>query len=237
MLLGSALWFLLNHGDLVSSAIPPAEGIPGTNVEGEECWESITKRLRPGVITGRKLLDDLQEEFRKRNVKLPVVYCKSHEECKRILLLAHQHVEEGQKRSNIINDDRVRVILVVRCNFGTCAKYQGGNAYSPTKVAVEGAVAMAHFFHKEAFHYGVAVILQSETRCWERLTGWFDGGLLPACKEFYHIHGVPLFSSHIMELSSPAEYDTKEELSAISQRYQEELKSIDMKLDVIGLSC
>lgn len=183
---------------------------------------------------------------------LPLLPTTSHKECKRVLLLAQQkqhtstrrqQQQQEQNRNNNNNNDTATVlpaILIVRCNFGTCAKYQGGNPQCPSQEqqvsAVEGAVAMAQYFHEASLYYGVSVILQSETRCWERLAGWFGSGLLPACKEFYRTHGIPMFSSHIMELSSPSEYHTKEELNAIAQRYQEELESIDMKLNVVGLS-
>lgn len=176
----------------------------------------------------------------------------SHKECNRVLLLLAEQKHHAQQQQQLLvnrnnnNNDAAAapaflpVIVIVRCNFGTCAKYQGGSPQSSSttteQVAVEGAVAMARYFHEAALYYGVSVILQSETKCWDRLAGWFGNGLLPICKEFYQTYGTPLFSSHIMELSSPSEYHTKEELSAIARRYQEELKSIDMKLNVVGYS-
>jgi hypothetical protein len=76
----SSLWLLINQRDIAAATSPgEEEGIPAVTstraTAGEEEHESVISLIRPGVITGRKLLDDLQEEFRQRNVKLPVVYC------------------------------------------------------------------------------------------------------------------------------------------------------------------
>ena len=93
-------------------------------------------------------------------------------------------------------------------------------------------MALARHVHDAAPLYGVGVVLQSETRCMDKLTSWFDRGLLPACEDHYQTHGTPLYSSHLLELPV-SDSNTAEDIAAIRRAYRERLEAIDMKLNLL----
>jgi hypothetical protein len=227
---------------------------------------------RPGVVTGRKRLEKLQEQVQQRNIHIPPVYIKrwvksdqkfprfpivltlcfhlSQEHCRQVLQAASEHsIPYGA----ISSETTLIPLMIIRCNYGTSVRYHKNGKQQATKAsnanavvtddedtgnatssiaAVEAAIGLAEYLHKAAPHYGIAVVLQSETRCWLRLTTWFDPGILSACKKHHRKYGIPLFSSHFMS------YETSmlsaEDNTAIQQRYKDELDSVDMKLNIVS---
>merc|ERR1711939_877301 len=88
----------------------------------------------------------------------------------------------------------------------------GGGAYNAgkgwknekdQKAAVMGCVAGALHVRALAEFYGVPVILHTD-HCAKSLLPWFDG-LLEANEEYFAKHGEPLFTSHMLDLSSKPE--------------------------------
>jgi len=93
---------------------------------------------------------------------------------------------------------------------------QGGAAYFCGKgiknekeyASVAGSVAAAHYIRSVAPHYGVPVILHTD-HCAKKLLPWLDG-MLDADEAHFKEHGVPLFSSHMIDLSAdPVDYNIK----------------------------
>ena len=83
-----------------------------------------------------------------------------------------------------------------------------------------------------AEQYGVRVVLHTDHAA-KKLLPWIDG-LLDAGEEFHKVHGKPLFSSHMLDLSE----ETLEENIEISCKYLERMKkigtSIEIELGVTG---
>ncbi|GAB5371955.1 hypothetical protein AAMO2058_001624500 [Amorphochlora amoebiformis] len=65
--------------------------------------------------------------------------------------------------------------------------------------SVLGAVAAAMHVRTVSKFYGVPVVMHSD-HCAKKLLPWFDG-MLDADEEYFKVYGVPLFSSHMLDLS------------------------------------
>lgn len=68
--------------------------------------------------------------------------------------------------------------------------------------------------------------------CAEKLLPWFDG-MLEADEAYFKEHGVPLFSSHMLDLSE----DPKEKNIAICAKYLERMAKVNLWLEMeIGIT-
>ncbi|KAJ5728259.1 Fructose-bisphosphate aldolase 1 [Penicillium malachiteum] len=84
---------------------------------------------------------------------------------------------------------------------------QGGAAYFAGKgvsndgqaASIAGAVAAAHYIRSIAPAYGIPVVLHTD-HCAKKLLPWLDG-MMDADEAYYKLHGEPLFSSHMIDLS------------------------------------
>jgi len=92
--------------------------------------------------------------------------------------------------------------------------------------AIAGAIAGAKHVHELAKAYGVVVILHTD-HCAKKLLPWIDG-LLDAGEEFYKKNGVPLFSSHMIDLSE----ESIEENIEISKKYLARMSKMGMTLEI-----
>jgi fructose-bisphosphate aldolase class II len=94
------------------------------------------------------------------------------------------------------------------------------------RAAVAGAVSGAHHVHRMAGLYGVRVILHTDHAA-KRLLPWIDG-LLDAGEAYYDVHGQPLYSSHMLDLSE----EPLEENIATCRRYLERMSKMGMTLEI-----
>lgn len=93
------------------------------------------------------------------------------------------------------------------------------------RAAIAGAIAGALHVHHLAAHYGVRVILHTD-HCAHKLLPWIDG-LLDAGETYYQTHGIPLFSSHMLDLSEEPLHENIE----ICKRYLERMNKLGMTLE------
>ena len=94
------------------------------------------------------------------------------------------------------------------------------------KCAIAGGVSGAMHVHQMAQAYEVPVILHTDHAA-RKLLPWIDG-LLDAGEEFHQVHGQPLYSSHMLDLSEEPIEDNIE----TSKRYLERMAKIDMTLEI-----
>jgi len=92
--------------------------------------------------------------------------------------------------------------------------------------AVAGAIAGAKHVHVMAKAYDIPVILHTD-HCAKKLLPWIDG-LLDAGEVFFKENGIPLFSSHMIDLSE----ESLEENIAISKKYLERMSKMGMTLEI-----
>jgi len=87
---------------------------------------------------------------------------------------------------------------------------QGGAAYFAGKgvsndgqaASIAGAIAAAHYIRAIAPAYGIPVVLHTD-HCAKKLLPWLDG-MMDEDERYFKLHGEPLFSSHMIDLSEEA---------------------------------
>src|SRR5512142_781690 len=94
------------------------------------------------------------------------------------------------------------------------------------RASVAGAIAGATHVHQLAEVYGARVLVHTD-HCAKKLLPWVDG-LLDAGEAYYKVHGKPLFSSHMLDLSEQSLPENIE----ICQRYLERMSKMGMTLEL-----
>ncbi|MEN8125230.1 MAG: class II fructose-bisphosphate aldolase [Bacteroidota bacterium] len=170
----------------------------------------MSKKFKSGVITGK----DVQEIFKlakEKKFALPAV--------------------------NVIGSSSINAILETAKELNAPVMIQfsnGGGHFNAGKglsnenqaAAIAGSIAGAKHVHTMAKAYEIPVILHTD-HCAKKLLPWIDG-LLDAGEEFYKQNGVPLFSSHMIDLSE----EPIEENIEISKKYLERMSKIGMTLEI-----
>ncbi len=170
----------------------------------------MSNTIKPGVATG----NTVQEIFKlakEKNFALPA--------------------------ANVIGSSGINAILEIakELNAPVIIQFSNGGAHfnagkglsnENQKAAIAGSVAGAKHVHTMAKEYGVPVIMHTD-HCAKKLLPWIDG-LLDAGEEFYRENGVPLYSSHMLDLSE----ESLEENIEISKRYLERMSKMGMTLEI-----
>ncbi len=139
--------------------------------------------------------------------------------------------------ANVIGSSSVNAVLETakELNAPVIVQFSNGGAHfnagkglsnENQAAAIAGGIAGAKHVHEMAGLYGIPVILHTD-HCAKKLLPWIDG-LLDAGEEFYKKNGVPLFSSHMIDLSE----EPIEENIEISKRYLERMSKIGMTLEI-----
>lgn len=139
--------------------------------------------------------------------------------------------------ANVVGTNSVNAVLETArdLNSPVILQFSNGGAHffagkgmnnDGQKAAVAGAVSGAHHVHQVAALYGTRVILHTDHAA-KKLLPWVDG-MLDAGEEFYKVHGIPLYSSHMLDLSE----EPIEENIEICQRYLERMSKMGMTLEI-----
>ena len=172
--------------------------------------ERISNRVKPGVVTGKDL-QTIFEMAKAANFAIPAV--------------------------NVVGTDSVNAVMEAAkaVNSPVMIQFSNGGAHffagkslknDNEKVAVAGAVSGALHIHNVAEMYGIPVIIHTDHAA-KKLLPWIDG-LLDAGEAYYKVHGKPLFSSHMLDLS---EEPLKENIE-ICKKYLARMAKIDMTLEI-----
>jgi fructose-bisphosphate aldolase, class II len=166
--------------------------------------------IAPGVVTG----DDVQKVFavaKKNLFALPAANVVSTESVNGVI--------ESAVKAN--------APVIMQFSNGGGAFFAGkGLSNDGQKGAIAGSCSGARHVHELAPLYGARVILHTDHAA-RKLLPWVDG-MLDAGEEFYKVHGVPLFSSHMLDLS---EEPIKENIET-SKRYLERMSKMGMTLEI-----
>jgi fructose-bisphosphate aldolase class II len=92
--------------------------------------------------------------------------------------------------------------------------------------SIIGAVSGAKYIHEVSDLYGVPVLLNTDHAAM-KLLPWIDG-MIKHGQDFFKAHGVPLFSSHMLDFSEEPLHENIE----VSKRYLEKLAKMDMFLEI-----
>ncbi len=166
--------------------------------------------LPAGVITG----DQVQEVF-------------AHAKANQYALPAANVVGTNSVNAVLETARDVNAPVILQFSNGGASFFAGkGLNNDGQKAAVAGAVSGAHHVHQVAALYGTRVILHTDHAA-KKLLPWVDG-MLDAGEAFYKANGIPLYSSHMLDLSE----EPIEENIEICQRYLERMSKMGMTLEI-----
>ena len=170
----------------------------------------ITKRFAPGVVTG----DGVSEIFRhanENNYALPAVN-----------VVGTNSVNAVLETAKAVNSP-----VIVQFSNGGASFFAGKSLSNANQqAAIAGGISGAQHVHQMASLYGVPVILHTD-HCAKKLLPWIDG-LIEAGERHFDQYGVPLYSSHMLDLSE----ESLEENIETSARYFERMAKIGMTIEI-----
>jgi fructose-bisphosphate aldolase class II len=163
-----------------------------------------------GVVTGNQV-QDLFAIAKKHQFALPAVN-----------VTGTNTINAVMETAKAVNSP----VIIQLSNGG--AQFYAGKSLDNSKLqaCILGGVSAAQHVHLLAESYGVAVILHTD-HCAKKLLPWLDG-LLDAGEKFFALHGKPLFSSHMIDLSE----EPLEENIEICKTYLERMSKMGMTLEI-----
>ncbi len=174
--------------------------------------KKILDVVKPGVAFG----DDLQKIFgiaKANSFALPAVNVVGTDSVNAVM--------EAAKKVN-------SPIIVQFSNGG--AVFYAGKGISSQTAGVLGAISGALHVHTLSSAYGIPVVLHTD-HANRKLLPWIDK-LLDAGEKYFQNHGKPLFSSHMIDLST----ESLEENVSTCKEYLKRMSKIGMILE-IELGC
>lgn len=135
----------------------------------------------------------------------------------------------GTNSVNSVLESAAEVNSPVMIQFSSsgCAFFAGkGLDNKDHQAAIIGGISGANHIHTLAEQYGARVIVHTD-HCPKKNLPWIDG-LLDAGEDFYKSNGIPLYSSHMLDLSTEPIHENIE----ISKRYLERMSKIGMTLEI-----
>eukprot|EP00468_Gymnochlora_sp_CCMP2014_P005185 CAMPEP_0167755210 /NCGR_PEP_ID=MMETSP0110_2-20121227/8697_1 /TAXON_ID=629695 /ORGANISM="Gymnochlora sp., Strain CCMP2014" /LENGTH=404 /DNA_ID=CAMNT_0007641171 /DNA_START=16 /DNA_END=1230 /DNA_ORIENTATION=- len=172
--------------------------------------------LPTGILTGDQTFK-LFDHARKNGYAIPAFNCTSSSTVNCVLEAAR--------------DAKSPIIVQVSTSgawfyAGKGIKNAGADKKKTLEGSVLGAVAAALHVRTMANFYGVPVVMHSD-HCAKKLLPWFDG-MLEADEEYFKTYGVPLFSSHMLDLSE----EKDEENIEICEKYFKRMSKINLFLEM-----
>lgn len=173
-------------------------------------FPKMPESVHPGVLSGQSMTD-LLDYAKENGFAIPAVNCVSSSSINACLEAAR----------------KMDAPIIVQFSSGGSQFYAGkGLDNTNFHAAIAGAVSGAYHTRAIAEQYGVPVILHTD-HCAKNLLPWFDG-LLEANERYFEIHGEPLFSSHMLDLSE----EPLEENIETCVRYMERMAKINCALEM-----
>ncbi|WGK70412.1 class II fructose-bisphosphate aldolase [Candidatus Haliotispira prima] len=167
-------------------------------------------KLAPGVITGNAL-KDLNAVCKEYSCALPAVNVISSEGIGAALAAASE----------------AKAPIIIQFSNGGGSFYAGkGLSNDKHQGAIAGSIAGALSVHHLAKAYGVPVILHTDHAA-RKLLPWIDG-LISYSELHYKQHGMPLFSSHMLDLSE----DSLDDNLNTCAEYLERMNKLGMTLEI-----
>ncbi|HDO06468.1 MAG TPA: class II fructose-bisphosphate aldolase [Bacteroidetes bacterium] len=170
----------------------------------------ISDKIKPGVVTG----DDVQYIFKiakQQKFAIPAVN-----------VIGSDSINAAMEAAKEVNSP-----IIIQFSNGGGAFFAGKAISNENQqAAVAGSVAGAQQVHQLAEMYGIPVILHTD-HCAKKLLPWVEG-LLDAGEKYFEMHGKPLFSSHMLDLS----VEPLEENIATSKRFLERMSKMGMTLEI-----
>ena len=166
--------------------------------------------IKKGVLTGSDVAK-VFEHARQNNYALPAVNVTNSN-------TVNASIEMAKELNSPI---------IIQFSNGGASFFAGkGLSNDGQRSAIAGGISGAQHVRMMADAYGVPVILHTD-HCAKKLLPWVDG-LLSAGESYYKSNGVPLYSSHMLDLSE----EPIEENIEICKRYLERMTKMGMTLEI-----
>jgi fructose-bisphosphate aldolase, class II len=166
--------------------------------------------IKPGVVTG-EALNQLLRHANENNYALPAVN-----------VVGTNSVNAVLETAKLVNSP-----VIIQFSNGGGIFYAGKSLSNEgQKAAIAGSISGAMHVHQMAEHYGIPVVLHTD-HCAKKLLPWIDG-LLDASEKHFAVHGQPLFSSHMIDLSE----EPLEENIEICAKYLTRMAKMGMTLEI-----
>eukprot|EP00403_Amphidinium_massartii_P022501 CAMPEP_0178400480 /NCGR_PEP_ID=MMETSP0689_2-20121128/15811_1 /TAXON_ID=160604 /ORGANISM="Amphidinium massartii, Strain CS-259" /LENGTH=472 /DNA_ID=CAMNT_0020021277 /DNA_START=131 /DNA_END=1549 /DNA_ORIENTATION=+ len=173
-------------------------------------FPKMPESVYPGVITGQAC-KDLLLHAKENKYAIPAVNCVSSSGINACLEAAR----------------KMDAPIIVQFSSGGSQFYAGkGLDNSDFHACIAGAISGAYHVRALAEQYGVPVILHTD-HCAKNLLPWLDG-LMDANERYFELHGEPLFSSHMIDLSE----EPLEENIELCKKYLERMAKINVLLEM-----
>ena len=138
---------------------------------------------------------------------------------------------------NVVGTNSANAALetAAKANSPIVIQYSNGGAYffagkslnnDGQKATIAGAISGALHVHRMAELYGVPVILHTD-HCAKKLLPWMDG-MVEASEQHFEKYGLPIYSSHMLDLSE----EPVEENVEICERYMKRMSAIGITLEM-----
>ena len=123
--------------------------------------------------------------------------------------------------------------VIIQFSAGGCQYFAGkGLKNDNHSAAISGGISGAMHVHEMAKVYNASVILHTD-HCARKLLPWIDG-LLAAGEKHYNTHGIPLYSSHMIDLSDEPIIDNIETCKLYLERMSKIGMTLEIELGVTG---
>ena len=175
----------------------------------------MTAKLKPGVVTGKEYRQ-LIAAAKEGGYALPAVNVVSTNVINAVLEAAAKHKSD---------------VIIQMSNSGA-RFYAGEGAPDAHKARVLGSTSIAQHVQLLAEEYGVCVALHTD-HANRKLIPWVDG-LIDRSEKLFEKTGKPLFSSHMVDLSSEPLEDNLKECARILKRLAPLGMSLEIELGVTG---
>ncbi|MBE2221602.1 MAG: class II fructose-bisphosphate aldolase [Anaerolineae bacterium] len=177
---------------------------------------NLKNEIAAGVVTG----SDVQKIFaaaKANNFALPGANCIGTESVNGVM--------EAAVKAN------APVILQFSSGGGQFFAGKGMNDNN-MRATIAGCISAAHHVHQLAPLYGAYVILHTD-HCPRNRLAWVDG-LLDAGEAFYKVHGKPLYSSHMLDLSTEPIEQNIETCKVYLERMAKLGMTLEIELGITG---
>ncbi|MDG1297320.1 MAG: class II fructose-bisphosphate aldolase [Saprospiraceae bacterium] len=169
-----------------------------------------TTRFRTGVLFGDEVTE-LFNHANENNYAIPAVN-----------VVGTNSVNAVLETARAVNSP-----VIIQFSNGGASFFSGkGLSNENQQAAILGGISGAMHVHNLAKAYGVTVVLHTD-HCAKKLLPWIDG-LVEAGERYFEERKMPLFSSHMIDLSE----EPLEENIEICEKYHKRMSALGMTLEI-----
>ena len=171
--------------------------------------------LKPGVVCGEDYIE-LVNACKEGGYALAAVNCVGTDSVNAVMEAAAKN-----------NSD-----VIIQFSNGGAQFYAGQGMEDGAKAKVLGAVSAAHHVHLLAEHYGICAVLHTD-HANMKLVPWVED-LISHSEAYHKLHGKPLYTSHMLDLSEEEIDVNLNECARVLERMAKVDMSLEIELGITG---